>query len=73
MYPMTERRPESFHINHFYLHRIAVRVFVVAHAQRKRRTVNSLGGNTADLPVLRKAVIAPFKDTGTSVLFSTAG
>lgn len=30
-----------------------------------------LGGNIADMLVLHKAAIAPFKDTGTSVLSST--
>lgn len=48
-------------------------MFVVAHTQEtclneKRRAANSLGGNAADLPLLHKAMIAPFKDTGTPML-----
>lgn len=38
-----------------------------------RRTLDSLGVNLVDLPVLRKAVIAPFKDAGISALFSIPG
>lgn len=80
MNPVAERRQE---VTRIYLHRIAVFVYmwmfvVAAHAgdlfkMKKERNVNSLESNIADLPVLRKVVIAPFKDSGTSVIFSTPG